>query len=296
MSNKTKKIAIVTDSVANIPEDLVEKYGITVVPLYVIIDGVSYKEGLEISPSKIYSSLLSGSQIKSSTPSLKDFTATYKDIKENQDPDIIYSIHLSSVLSGTINSANTAVKELGDINIKIVDSKKAAIGQGLIVLAAAEAAKGGATEEEIDRTIEEMIGSVFFYATFDNFEYVVKGGRAPFLAGFVKKVMLLKPIINFNEAGGLGLKKFCINKNSSIRTLFNLIKKDIISFKMGRCLIGICYGNDEGPAVRLKNMVEDDREIKVSDIVMTRMNSVMAAHTGPGIWGITVCPAFVNQL
>jgi DegV family protein with EDD domain len=262
----------------------------------VIIDGVSYKEDLEISPDKIYSSLLSGSQIKSSTPSIKDFTEAYKDLKEKQDSDIIYSIHLSSVLSGTINSANTAAKALKDINIKIVDSKKAAIGQGFIVLAAAAAAKSGATKEDIDRTIEKIMGSVFFYATFDNFEYVVKGGRAPFLARFVKKVMLLKPVINFNEAGGLGLKRFCMNKNSSIRTLFNLIKKDIVSSNMGSCLIGICYGDDEGPAIRLKNMVQDDKEIEVSDIVITRMTSVMAAHTGPGIWGIAACPAFISQL
>ena len=92
-------------------------------------------------------------------------------------------------------------------------------------------------------------------------------------------------------------EKACyMNKNSSIRTLFNLIKKDIIDSNMGNCLIGICYGDEEGPAIRLKEMVEDDKEIEVSDIVMTRMTSVMAAHTGPGIWGIAVCPAFVSRL
>jgi DegV family protein with EDD domain len=296
MAKKTKKIAIVTDSVANIPDNLVKKYGIKVVPLYVILDGVSYKEELEISPDKIYSSLLSGSQIKSSTPSIKDFTETYEEIKEDQDPDMIYSIHLSSILSGTINSANIAVKSLKDINIKIVDSKKAAVSQGFIVLAAAIAAKNGASEKEVDREIERITKSSFFYATFDNFEYLVKGGRAPFLAGFVKKVMLLKPVISFNETGGLGLKRFCMNKNSSIRALFNLLKKDIIISDMGSCLIGICYGDDEEPAQRLKKMVEDDKEIQAIDIVMTRMTSVMAAHTGPSIWGIGACPAFVSRL
>ena len=65
---------------------------------------------------------------------------------------------------------------------------------------------------------------------------------------------------------------------------------------MESCLIGICYGDEMGPAERLKKMVEDDNDIKAGSIVMTRMTSVMAAHTGPGIWGIAACPSFVSGL
>jgi DegV family protein with EDD domain len=296
MANGPKKIAVVTDSVANIPGELAEKYGIRVVPLYVNVDGVSYKEELEISPQKIFDHLLSGSQVKSSTPTIKDFMDTYKDIQEKDDPDIIYSIHLSSILSGTINSASAAAKSLKDLNIKIVDSRIAAIGEGFIALAAAAAAKRGDSPEQIEGLLEDLREQSYFYATFDNFEYVVKGGRAPFLAGFVKKVMLLKAIIGFNDAGSLGLKKFCMNKASSIKTLFELVKKDIVSSRMESCLIGICYGIDDGSAEKLKKMVEEDAEIKTSGIVMTRMTSVMAAHTGPGIWGISACPSFVSSL
>jgi DegV family protein with EDD domain len=296
MAKRQTKIAIVTDSVANIPGELAEKYDIRVVPLYVNVDGVSYKEELEISPRKIFDSLLSGSQVKSSTPTIKDFMDTYKEIQDKDDPDMIYSIHLSSVLSGTINSASAAAESLKDLNIKIVDSRIAAIGEGFIALAAATAAKRGDSPEQIDRLLEDIMAQNYFYATFDNFEYIVKGGRAPFLAGFVKKVMLLKAIIGFDNTGSLGLKKFCMNKSSSIKTLFDLVKKDIISSGMESCLIGICYGIDDGSAEKLKKMVEEDADINASGIVMTRMTSVMAAHTGPGIWGISACPSFVSSL
>jgi DegV family protein with EDD domain len=295
MKKEAKKIAIVTDSVADIPDSLIKEYNIKVVPLYISFDGNSYKENIEIGPDRIYEELQSGQTLKTSTPTVNDFIEVYKDLKKNEDPDIIYSIHLSLILSGTINSAIAASKSLEGVNIKVIDSKKAAISEGFIVLSAAHAVRSGAAEEEIDKLVERMIASSYFYATFDNFEYVLKGGRTPFLAKFIGKTMVLKPIITFSPAGKLKLKNFCLNSRSSIKQLYTLIKSDIISSDMGRCRIGICYGNDAGPAERLKGFIEDDPGIDVDDFVMTKMTSVMAAHTGPGIWGIAACPAYEKR-
>lgn len=296
MAGVAKKIAIVTDSVADIPNELVEKYDIRVVPLYVNVDGKSYRENFEIDQDKVYGALLSGSPLSTSTPAVNDFLEVYRDIKEKEDPSVIYSIHLSSALSGTMNAASSAADALKDMNIKLIDSRKAAISQGFIVLAAAAAAKKGAGEKEIDAVIRKTMESSYFYATFDNFEYIVKGGRAPFLAGFVKRIMILKPVITFSKTGSLGLNKFCMTKRSSLKELYNLIKADIIRSHMGSCLVGICYGNDEGPAEMLKKKIEDDPEIDARDFIITKITSVMAAHTGPGIWGVAVCPAFVSRL
>ncbi len=295
MVKEAKKIAIVTDSVADLPDSLIKEYNIKVVPLYISFNGNSYKENIEIGPDRVYKELQSGQTLKTSTPTVNDFIKVYKDLKKNEDPDIIYSIHLSSILSGTINSAIAASKSIEGVNIKVIDSKKAAIGEGFIVLSAARAARSGAAEEEIDELIEKMIRSSYFYATFDNFEYVLKGGRAPFLAKFIGKAMVLKPVIAFSPAGKLKLKKFCLNKRVSIRQLYTLIRSDIIRSDMGRCMIGICYGNDAGPAERLRGFIEDDRQIDADDFVMTRMTSVMAAHTGPGIWGIAACPVYEKK-
>ena len=296
MAKRSRRISVVTDSVANIPEELAQKYDIRVVPLYVNVDGISYREELEVSPQKIYELLQSGSKIRSSTPTIKDFMDTYKKIQEEDDPEVIYSVHLSSVLSGTINSAAAAARSFKGLDIRIVDSRMAAIGEGFIAMAAAAAAKKGDSPEKIDRLVKDIRAQSYFYATFDNFEYVVKGGRASFLAGFVKKAMLLRAVIGFKDSGSLGLKRFCLNKASSIKAIFNLVKKDIISSGIKNCLIGICYGIDDGSAEKLKKMVEDDNEIKAKGIVITRMTSVMAIHTGPGIWGISACPSFVSSL
>jgi len=287
-----KKIAIVTDSVSDIPSSLVKKYDIKVVPLYLNFDGQSLKDGLEIGAEEVYSKLKSGKIIKSATPTIEDFTNVYKDLLDEQGFESIYSIHLSSLLSGTINAAISASSRFPEGSIKIIDTKMAAIAEGFFVIEVAKAISGGADEESIDKLIGMLSKSISFYATFENFKYVVRGGRAPFLSRFAGKASLLKPIIAFNPEGKLSLKKFCLNKKSSISWLYRLVRKDILNSSIDRNRIGICYGNDKGPALELENMVKNDPDISVEEIIMTKMTAIMGAHTGPRIWGISVCPIF----
>ena len=285
-----KEIAVVTDSVSDIPDELVKKYNIKVVPLYLNFDDQSLKDGLEIKVEEVYSKLKSGKIIKSATPTIEDFTAAYRDLLDDQGFESIYSIHLSSLLSGTINAANSARSQFPEGSIKIIDTKMAAIAEGFFVIEVAKAISRDADEESIDRLINMLSGTINFYATFENFEYIVRGGRAPFLSRFAGKASILKPIVAFNQEGKLSLKKFCFNKKSSIKWLYHLVRKDILDSSNNRARIGICYGNDKGPALELENMVTNDPDISVEEIIMTRMTAIMGAHTGPGIWGISACP------
>ena len=290
-----KKIAIVTDSVADIPDRLVKEYGITVVPLYINLDGEYLKEGLEISADRIYSELKSGKTIKSSTPTIKDFITVYKSLLGEKGYDRIYSVQLSSLLSGTINSAISASRQFPEGSIKIIDTKKAAIAEGFIAIEIARAVNAGVDEEKVDKLTGMLVDSISFYATFENFEYIVRGGRAPFLSRFAGKASIIKPIIAFSPKGKLQLKKFCSSKKSSMSWLYRLARNDILNSPNRRSRIGICYGNDRGPADELKNMIENDSDIIAEEIIMTRMTAVMGVHTGPGIWGIAACPVFDLQ-
>ena len=93
-----KKIAVLTDSVSDIPDELVKKYNIKVVPLYLNFDDQSLKDGLEIEVEEVYSKLKSGKIIKSATPTIEDFAVAYRDLLDEQGFETIYSIHLSSLL------------------------------------------------------------------------------------------------------------------------------------------------------------------------------------------------------
>jgi DegV family protein with EDD domain len=284
-----ENIAIVTDTTSDIPEKLVEKYKITIVPLYVGFGGKLYLEGKEITGKEVYEKLLAGVRVHTSTPSVGDFMKIYRNLIKKEKKTLIYSIHLSSKLSSTVNSAEQAKKFFPKARIKIIDSKTAAINLGFIVLGAARAVSRGESEEMIDSIIDYLKKKNKMFATFENFEYLFKGGRAPFLGKFLARSMILKPIVTIGSDGKVKLKKFVRNKRNSIIELYRQIRKD--PFSTGKKKIGIFYGSDINPALELKKMVKEDKKIEIDELILTEVTTIMSAHTGPGIWGVSSCPA-----
>jgi DegV family protein with EDD domain len=283
-----ENIAIVTDTTSDIPKKMAEKYKITIVPLYVGYGGKLYLEGKEIISSEVYEKLLAGVKIHTSTPSVGDFMEVYRNLIEKGKKTLIYSIHVSSKLSATINSAEQAKKFFPKVRIKVIDSKTAAINLGFIVLEAARAVLRGESEEKIDNIIDFLKRKNKMFATFENFEYLFIGGRAPFLGKFLARSIILKPIVTIGSDGKVKLKKFVRNKRNSIIELYRQIRKD--PFSTGKKKIGIFYGSDINTALELKKMVKGDKKIKIDELILTEVTTVMSAHTGPGIWGISSCP------
>lgn len=283
-----ENIAIVTDTTSDIPEKMVKNYKITVIPLYVGFGGKLYLEGKEIASDEVYEKLRAGIKIHTSTPSVGDFMEVYRNLVEREKKTLIYSIHVSSRLSATINSAEQAKRFFPKVKIKIIDSRTAAINLGFIVLGAARAVLHGESEEKIDSIIDFLKRKNKMFATFENFEYVFKGGRAPFLQKFLARSIILKPILTIGSDGKVKLKKFVRNKRNSIIELYRQIRKD--PFSTSKKKIGIFYGSDINPALELKDMVTEDSGIKIDELILTEVTTVMSAHTGPGIWGISSCP------
>jgi DegV family protein with EDD domain len=283
-----ERIAIVTDTTSDIPKKLVEKYKITIVPLYVGFGGKLYLEGKEITSKELYEKMLAGVRVHTSTPSVGDFVEIYRNLIEKEQKTLIYSIHLSSRLSSTFNSAEQAKKFFPKTRIKVIDSKTAAINLGFIVLEAARAASRGESEEVIDSIIDYLKRKNKMFATFENFEYLFRGGRAPFLGKFLARSMILKPIVTIGSDGKVKLKKFVRNKRNSIIELYKQIRKD--PFSTGEKKIGIFYGSDLNTALELKKMIKGDKKIKVEELILTEVTTIMSAHTGPGIWGVSSCP------
>ncbi|PIU29454.1 MAG: hypothetical protein COT09_00675 [Candidatus Hydromicrobium americanum] len=283
-----ENIAIVTDTTSDIPEQLASKYKIRVVPLYIGFGGKLFLEGKEITSSEVYEKLEAGVKIYTSTPSVGDFVEVYRDLIEKEKKTLIYSIHVSSKLSATSNSADQAKRFFPQAKIKVIDSKTSAISLGFIVLETARATKRGECEERIASIIDFMIRKNKLFATFENFEYIFRGGRAPFLGKFLSKSIRLKPIITIGSDGKVKLKKFVKNKRNSIIELYKQIRKD--SFYTGKKKIGIFYGSDINPALELEKMIREDSRVKIDEMILSEVTTVMSAHTGPGIWGVSSCP------
>lgn len=280
-------IAIVTDTTADIPAPIAREYSIAIIPLYVGYEGKLYKEGKEITSDDVYKKLEAGIKVNTSTPSAIDFVNLYDNLINNEKKTIIYSIHLSSKLSGTVNSANQAKKFFPNTKIKVIDSKNVTISLGLIVLEVAKAVKIGFSEEKIDHLIDILIEKSKFFGAIENFEHLFKGGRAPFLGKFLSSAIRFKPIISIDRNGKIKLIKFARSKESATIELYKLAKKVASA---GKNEIGIFFGANRNDTISLEKMVRDDNDIEIDELIMTEITPIMSAHTGPGIWGIGICP------
>jgi len=282
-----ENIAIVTDTTSDIPGKLCSRYQIEVLPLYVGYEGNLFLDGKEITNDQVYKKLKSGIKVNTSAPSIGDFVTLYKNLIEAGKKTLIYSIHLSSKLSSTFNIACQARQFFPGARIKTIDSKTAAINLGFIVLEAARAALRGESEEKIDRLIDFMIENNRLFATIENFKYLFIGGRAPVLKKFLSRSIILKPILVLDK-GTVKLKKFVKNKKSSMIELYRQIKKG--THHTGRKKIGIFYGQDIGPALQLEDMIRNDAKIEIDELILSEITTIISAHTGPDIWGISSCP------
>ena len=170
-------IKIVTDSTSDLDSSIAEDLGITIVPLNVHFGESVFKDGIDLDTDQFFDKLINGNVFPStSQPSLGEFVDVYKEI--SQPGDVIISVHVSSKLSGTINSAQQAANTLsGTVDVRIVDTQQVSMTVGLSAVGAAQAVREGKSVEECIAVAESVARRSNFFALFDTLEYLEKGGR-----------------------------------------------------------------------------------------------------------------------
>ena len=188
-------IKIVSDSTADIPSDLAERLGITVVPAYVLIDDVAYREGVDITREDFYVRLQASPRLPTtSQPTVLDFTQHLEPLVNSGDQ--VVCITVSKQLSGTYNSAIQAAAALPDGAVSVIDSNTATAGHMLQVVAAAEdAAAEDATVESVLSAANLRASRSFTYCALDTLEYLQKGGRIGKAQAFMGSILKVKPIL-----------------------------------------------------------------------------------------------------
>ncbi len=193
--------AIVADTTGYLPPEMIEEYGISQVSLYVQLEGQLEKES-EITDLGAYYDRLtkSGESVTTSQPSIGDFIEVYEPILAGgQD---IVSVHLSAGISGTFEAANQARQRLidegrGGERIHVVDSASAAGGTGMVLLAAARAAKGGASPEAVFERGNAARDNMKIWFSLDTLEYLRRGGRVGGAQAWIGSTLKIKPILTF---------------------------------------------------------------------------------------------------
>ena len=192
-------IQVITDSTSDMPEGLANELGIRVVPIYLRFGDKTYRDGVDITKDEFYS-MLNSSAVHPATsqPNPEDFTSVYKEYCD--DAEGIVSIHISSKISGTYNSATMAKNTLkSQCPIEIIDSKFNSAGLGLVVAAAARAAKNNSDLAEVVNEANRAVREVRMYGMFQTMKYLARSGRVNKTIAAASRILNVMPLLTFHD-------------------------------------------------------------------------------------------------
>lgn len=227
--NRKWKIAIVTDSTCDIPDDLFDKYQIHMIPIDVYFGDNHYIDKMTITPDEFYTKMTKTKEkMSSSQPNMKLFLNNYSYLATHYDS--VIAIHLSEPLSGTYyrskKAADVISAEMGK-KITVINSKNVAGTLGLIVLHAAEKVIQGLNHDEVVDSIMHIIDRSRIYINVSTIEYLVRGGRISPLKGMIGKMVNLKPVIEIDNSGKLVVTDYAFSIKSSVNKVIKKIKFDL---------------------------------------------------------------------
>ncbi|EMG28312.1 hypothetical protein X560_1556 [Listeria fleischmannii 1991] len=277
-----EKIAVVTDSTAYIPAELIEKYQIHVVPLSVIIDGVSYKEEVELQTADFYKKIKETDSFPtSSQPAPGDFISLFHSLKEEGYNKVI-SVHLTSGISGTYQNAVSAGASVDGIDVIGVDSGLACMAQGTLAITAAKMAMEGKTTKEILNHIEMMKNSMDAYFMVDDLNNLQRGGRLTGAQAIIGSLLQIKPILHFQDKQIVLFEKVRTQKKA-LKRIEEILEKAVQNNEAEEAYV--IHGN--APEKGQQWLEELQKQFPTVEFHLSYFGPVIGTHLGEGTLGLT---------
>lgn len=275
-----RKIAIVTDSTADLTPQMVEETGATVVPLRVIFGNEAYREGVDITTEEFYERLVKSRQLPTtSAPAVGDFQEVYERLLK--EVDSIVSIHIGAKLSATVQAAQTARQSLAKPErIEIVDSQAVSVVTGFVVMEAAEAARAGAKLAEVKAAAESAVQRTDVRFMLDTLEYVRRGGRIGRARAYLGTLLSVKPILSIREGEVYPEERV----RTRVRGLERMIQWAVRQQKVKRAVVAHSTTPDEAESIR-ERLAMAFPNVKVH---VVRFGPVIGTHGGPGTIGVGI--------
>lgn len=274
-------IVVVTDSTAYLP-DIEESQRVTVVPLHVVMSGVSGREGLEIGPGEVAKALSARAAVSTSQPTPGEFAAVYRELFEAGATGIV-SIHLAAGLSGTFGCAELAAAQV-DGPVEVIDSGSTGMGLGFVALAAAAAASDGFDISGVRETAATAIENIstFFYV--DTLEHLRRGGRITAVSALLGTALAVKPLLEV-VSGKIVLRD---KVRTAARALDRLVALACEAAGSGPVELAVHHLAATGRASFLADALRERLGDRVESIYTSEVGAVVAAHVGPGLAGVVV--------
>ena len=278
-------VRILTDSTCDIPLETARALGITIVPLIVFFGEQAYLDGIELDNAAFYSKLRTSKQSpRSSQPPPAAFQEAYTRLI-NEGADGILSVHLSSKLSGTYQSARTGRDALPDdmkkIPIEIVDSQIVSLGMGVPIMHAAEEAPQGASLAELKTRLLDRIARTKVFFVLDTLEYLKRGGRIGGAGALLGNMLSVKPLLTFKNGEIVALER-PRTRSKAFARIAQLVNE------MGEVEeMDIIESDDEVG----QQLIQSLKSVYSGEIPAYKLGAVLGAYAGPGVAGVMVIAA-----
>jgi len=280
-------IQIYTDTAANVPTALLEKYGVRAIPLSYTVDGETISGVEEFDGPAFYNAMRRSADVKTSMAAPDTIREAFETaLQEGSD---VFYLGLSGGISGTYWSAHLAAEELAEKyperRVAAIDSKAASLGVGLCVLEAARLAASGLSFDELTARMEAVCHNMCQYFVVDELKYLRRGGRISGMAALTGTLLQIKPILRGDDDGRIVLYAKARGKLRALEGLRDVYKEKAVDPTRA---VGIAHGDCPGDALRLEAKLREAGQ--TGDILTVCYEPVTGAHVGPGtvalfFWG-----------
>jgi DegV family protein with EDD domain len=279
-----KRVAIVTDTTACVPAEFVSRLGIEVVPVDLVIDGKSYRDSLDISPTEFYALLRQTKKIPTtSSMSPQTYLNAFTRAAERVSGVLCLTepVRFSAMYTSARVAADSARETLKGVTIDVMECTTAAAGLGLVVMAAARAAAQDKTLPEVRQIARELMPRVNLFAALDTLQYLVRSGRVPQAAALVNSVLNIKPVFSLNHADAhtVALPR---TMESALDRILKLMEKAVAGGR-GQLAVAVMHADALTQASVFKERIAAKFDCR--EIFLTEFTPVMGVHTGPGLIG-----------
>jgi len=275
-----QKIAIVTDSSANIPKEAVSGLPIHVIPVWLIWDDEHLRDGVDIDPPTFYKRLRESKTLPTtSQPSIGEFIEFFAALAG--DYDVIVAVLVSSKMSGTVASALAAKEQLPALPIRVVDSLAGSMGTGFVVLEAARAAAAGKSVDEVVAAAESMIPKLHFLFAVDTLEYMRRSGRISGAKALFGTALSIKPLLQFQD-GTIQPHSQVRTKRKALSMLLEVAEEMLKGKAMAEAAVIDIDTEEEGDV--FAGQVKE--RFRIDNILRGAVSPVVGAIVGPGAIGL----------
>lgn len=270
---------IYTDSSSDLPKSFFEEKDVGLFPLRVHLNDQEYRDILDVSPTTIYEEMRKGASPKTSQVSPETFLTEFKKLAENNEEGIYiaFSSNLSGTYSTAVMVANQVKEQYPNFNLKIVDTKCASLGQGLVVKKALELREQGLTLDELTKEVERYAKHMTHLFTVEDLKYLANGGRISKSSAFFGGMLNIKPVLHVEDGRLVPLEKVRGRKKAINRMIEIMAER---GGDFSNKIVGISHGDDLAFVEEVQKLIDEKLHPKGFEITM--VGAVIGAHSGPG--------------